>query len=81
MSTLEYPEKGINSPKAESNVSHGNGDDFDNGMSTAVATGSQALHRKLRGKEVQLFAIGGAIGTCTFNVRQTHSVQHCKKAC
>lgn len=29
-----------------------------------IMSGSQALHRKLRGKEVQLFAIGGAIGTC-----------------
>jgi amino acid transporter len=30
-----------------------------------VTAGSQHLHRKLRGKEVQLFAVGGAIGTCT----------------
>ncbi len=29
-----------------------------------VTAGSQALHRSLRGPEVQLFAIGGAIGTC-----------------
>lgn len=71
MSTLKYPEKGIDTPKAESNVSHGNGDDFDNGTSTSVVAGSQALHRKLRGKEVQLFAIGGAIGTCMFNVLQS----------
>lgn len=32
-----------------------------------VTSGSQSLHRSLRGKEVQLFAIGGAIGTCTFS--------------
>lgn len=31
---------------------------------TLISAGSQHLHRKLRGKEVQLFAIGGAIGTC-----------------
>jgi amino acid permease len=30
-----------------------------------VSAGSQHLHRKLRGREVQLFAVGGAIGTCT----------------
>lgn len=29
-----------------------------------ITAGSQHLHRKLRGKEVQLFAIGGAIVTC-----------------
>jgi len=32
-----------------------------------VSAGSQHLHRRLRGKEVQLFAIGGAIGTCKFS--------------
>lgn len=31
-----------------------------------VSEGSQQLHRKLRGKEIQLFAIGGAIGTCAW---------------
>ncbi|OOF98431.1 hypothetical protein ASPCADRAFT_164989 [Aspergillus carbonarius ITEM 5010] len=31
-----------------------------------IASGSQHLHRKLRGKEVQLFAVGGAIGTSLF---------------
>lgn len=31
-----------------------------------MPSSSQQLHRKLRGKEVQLFAIGGAIGTCKF---------------
>lgn len=30
----------------------------------SLKAGSQNLHRKLRSKEVQLFAIGGAIGTC-----------------
>lgn len=29
-----------------------------------LSAGSQHLHRKLRGREVQLFAVGGAIGTC-----------------
>ena len=29
-----------------------------------ITAGSQHLHRKLRGREVQLIAVGGAIGTC-----------------
>lgn len=29
-----------------------------------ISAGSQHLHRKLGGKEVQLFAVGGAIRTC-----------------
>ncbi|PLB36300.1 amino acid permease/ SLC12A domain-containing protein [Aspergillus candidus] len=31
-----------------------------------ISAGSQHLHRKLRGREVQLFAVGGAIGTSLF---------------
>lgn len=34
--------------------------------SELISAGSQDLHRKLGGKEVQLFAVGGAIGTCKF---------------
>jgi hypothetical protein len=29
-----------------------------------ISAGSQHLHRRLGGKEIQLFAVGGAIGTC-----------------
>lgn len=29
-----------------------------------ISAGSEHLHRKLGGKEIQLFAVGGAIGTC-----------------
>lgn len=47
-------------PEAESS----NGVDIRDGESVGISAGSQHLHRKLRGKEVQLFAIGGAIGTC-----------------
>lgn len=63
MSILKHPEKGTSSP-----ASAVNGDDFARGTSEDIlaSSGSQALHRKLRGKEVQLFAIGGAIGTCMF---------------
>ena len=39
--------------------------DHESQSSLMIASGSQHLHRKLRGKEVQLFAVGGAIGTCT----------------
>lgn len=41
-----------------------NGDDPNGVGETEVLSGSQKLHRKLRGREVQLFAVGGAIGTC-----------------
>lgn len=41
--------------------------DIDVGFCEDVAPKPQHLHRKLRGKEVQLFAIGGAIGTCKFD--------------
>lgn len=39
-------------------------EDVTEGEIVVVTSGSQSLHRVLRGKEVQLFAIGGAIGTC-----------------
>jgi amino acid transporter len=44
--------------------SQSHNDDVGQGTFVDVTAGSQALHRSLRGKEVQLFAIGGAIGTC-----------------
>ncbi|OKL56905.1 hypothetical protein UA08_07858 [Talaromyces atroroseus] len=43
-----------------------NSDDAGMGSVSDVTSGSQALHRKLGGKEVQLFAIGGAIGTSLY---------------
>ncbi|KAL1642523.1 hypothetical protein SLS61_009674 [Didymella pomorum] len=36
------------------------------GIVTDMPSGAQSLHRSLRGKEVQLFAIGGAIGTSLY---------------
>ncbi|GAB1195484.1 hypothetical protein APSETT444_004743 [Aspergillus pseudonomiae] len=36
------------------------------GETEVLSPGSQKLHRKLRGREVQLFAVGGAIGTSLF---------------
>lgn len=38
--------------------------DESEGQATTVSAGSQHLHRKLRGNEVQMFALGAAIGTC-----------------
>ena len=40
-------------------------EDVAQGSVADITSGSQHLHRSLRGGEVQLFAIGGAIGTCT----------------
>jgi yeast amino acid transporter len=64
MSASRYHEKGP--PKSSVNEAHSDvpSDDVASGNVVDVTAGSQALHRKLRGKEVQLFAIGGAIGTC-----------------
>ncbi|GME65054.1 hypothetical protein GTA08_BOTSDO02731 [Neofusicoccum parvum] len=43
-----------------------NGSDVETGESQLVSAGSQHLQRKLRSREVQLFAIGGAIGTSLY---------------
>ncbi|EFX01098.1 general amino acid permease [Grosmannia clavigera kw1407] len=40
--------------------------DVAEGQATNVSAGSQHLHRKLRGNEVQMFAIGAAIGTSLY---------------
>lgn len=44
-------------------------EDVVQGSITDIAPNAQSLHRSLRGKEVQLFAIGGAIGTCMLEFR------------
>ncbi|KAH0391562.1 hypothetical protein KCU89_g14389, partial [Aureobasidium melanogenum] len=41
-------------------------EDVVQGSVTEIIPNSQSLHRSLRGKEVQLFAIGGAIGTSLY---------------
>lgn len=38
-----------------------------------ISAGSQHLHRKLGGKEIQLLAVGGAIGTCMTSRRESFS--------
>ena len=41
-----------------------------------ISAGSQHLHRKLGGKEVQLLAVGGAIGTCMDFFRTLKRASH-----
>jgi len=53
-----------------------NADDIRDGVAIDITAGSQALHRALRGKEVQLFAIGGAIGTCKLSESTTHQQRY-----
>lgn len=65
MSASQFPEKGPPADSAASQAnSNDNGEYVDISGQPDLTAGSQALHRKLRGREVQLFAIGGAIGTC-----------------
>jgi hypothetical protein len=72
MSASKVFEKG--SPKDDA-TELADGSVYDVGVGSIDPTaGSQALHRKLRGKEVQMFAIGGAIGTCKDLNPRTHEV-------
>ncbi|KAJ5785308.1 amino acid permease [Penicillium pulvis] len=64
MPVSKYPEKDPIST-TESDQSTGDSEDA-TGTISNITAGSQALHRKLRGREVQLFAIGGAIGTSLY---------------
>lgn len=57
-------EKLKDGPSTETIPVSKNDEDVAQGSITEIASGAQSLHRSLRGKEVQLFAIGGAIGTC-----------------
>lgn len=66
MSASKYTEKGPPAASIAPDSSRPSGDDVDVGTAVPTTAGSQSLHRKLRGKEVQLFAIGGAIGTCAY---------------
>ncbi|KAK8047823.1 hypothetical protein PG996_015887 [Apiospora saccharicola] len=55
-----------NNSKQPSGLSRAGGSDVAEGVAVDFTAGSQALHRKLRAKEVQMFAMGGAIGTSLF---------------
>ncbi|KAJ5953247.1 hypothetical protein N7454_000143 [Penicillium verhagenii] len=64
MSAPKYPEK---DPVSTTGSDHSmRGSEDATGTISNITAGPQSLHRKLRGKEVQLFAIGGAIGTSLF---------------
>ncbi|KAF7561115.1 hypothetical protein G7046_g3037 [Stylonectria norvegica] len=65
MSDNGFQEKEPVSKALEDDPTGKTSDEF-TGVVTNVNAGSQHLHRKLRGKEVQLFAIGGAIGTSLY---------------
>ena len=43
---------------------HGKRDSEEEMTSELISAGSEQLQRKLGGKEIQLLAVGGAIGTC-----------------
>ncbi|KAF2642622.1 amino acid permease [Massarina eburnea CBS 473.64] len=67
MSASKYSDKRPPTTSVANNSASNGSDDVDFGTGSVDETaGSQALHRKLRGKEVQLFAIGGAIGTSLY---------------
>lgn len=70
MSAPEMREKGLpaesNNVKRPSGLSRVGGSDVAEEVAVDFTAGSQALHRKLLANEVQMFAIGGAIGTCKF---------------
>ena len=57
-------EKDKQEPSTEASPVLQGDEDLVRGSVTDITSASQSLHRSLRGKEVQLFAIGGAIGTC-----------------
>ncbi|KAK1572883.1 amino acid permease [Colletotrichum navitas] len=66
MATSKHAEKGPHFSSVDNELGHGSNMDIGVGSILNTKAGSQALHRKLRGKEVQLFAIGGAIGTSLY---------------
>jgi yeast amino acid transporter len=41
-----------------------------------ISAGSAHLHRRLGGKEIQLFAVGGAIGTCMVSLNIFRGASH-----
>ncbi|KAI0020433.1 amino acid permease [Xylariomycetidae sp. FL0641] len=70
MSASDYSEKGPPTKGKDPKESVSGPEEHDveetAGSVIDISAGSQHLHRKLRGKEVQLFAIGGAIGTSVY---------------
>lgn len=65
MDAPSQPKKRRNSPDAGPAEPDPDGKASEEAMpAELISAGSQQLHRKLGGKEIQLFAVGGAIGTC-----------------
>lgn len=68
--TTPSPEMGDhkNTPKAmkdSDQIPHEKHRDSEEALtSELISAGSEHLHRKLGGKEIQMLAVGGAIGTC-----------------
>ncbi|KAJ5578051.1 uncharacterized protein N7459_007015 [Penicillium hispanicum] len=65
MSTIKDIEKRPPSPSAVS-ADGPSSANVTEGTVTPISAGSESLHRRLQGKEVQLFAMGGAIGTSLY---------------
>lgn len=66
MSTIKDPKEAYSTTAIDIDASTKSKEDVSEGISADITAGSQALHRSLRGPEVQLFAIGGAIGTSLY---------------
>lgn len=63
------PDGHKDAPKATKSISRSLDEkhDSEEGMtSELISAGSEHLHRRLGGKEIQMLAVGGAIGTCKF---------------
>jgi amino acid permease len=64
MDTLSQRKKSADDPPGDAGADHKGPEAAMSGE--LISAGSQHLHRRLGGKEIQLFAVGGAIGTCMF---------------
>jgi amino acid transporter len=66
MDTLSQRKKSTDNPPGDADADHKGPEAAMSGE--LISAGSQHLHRKLGGKEIQLFAVGGAIGTCMLSI-------------
>ncbi|CEN59256.1 Putative General amino acid permease [Aspergillus calidoustus] len=64
MDTLSQRKKSTDNPPGDADADHKGPEAAMSGE--LISAGSQHLHRKLGGKEIQLFAVGGAIGTSLY---------------
>lgn len=55
----------LKAPQSREQSLHEKHQDSEEALSSElISAGSEHLHRKLGGKEIQMLAVGGAIGTC-----------------